>query len=228
MVVTKFLYFFQVYLAACGTICNKENITVSDEKPELITLQPNDFDNDLCILRFKSDDGDAITLVVDDISCNNQYHVNINGAVRPRYNNCKTTFNSKFNMLEVILTSRKTSLNLSQEGLLLSVSKQKASNTKELIELADISDTPSFSYRRGESKDPNDTKKDDDYIDWAVYVVVLVLIVLPIVAVLYCACKSTMPTSTSQTTNASSNARRTNETRLNQTAKTISQQPMNP
>ena len=49
-----------------------------------------------------SDDGEAITLDVDDISCRNQYHVNINGAVRPieTQNNCKTTINSKSNLLE--------------------------------------------------------------------------------------------------------------------------------
>ena len=59
---------------------------------------------------------------------------------------------------------------------------------------------------------------------WAI-TVVLVIIVLPIVAVLYCACKSTMPTGNSTSISAS---RSTNETRLNQSAKTISQQPMNP
>lgn len=94
----------------------------------------------------------------------------------------------------MILTLHKTSLNLSQEGLRLSVSKQNA-RSEELI--ADISDTPSFSYSRGELQaelllvnqtiyaaftylrnnirfpflDSNDTKKQDDgYIDWAVYV----------------------------------------------------------
>lgn len=39
--------------------------------------------------------------------------------------------------------------------------------------------------------------EDDSYVDWAVYVVVLVLIILPILGILYCACKSTMPTSSS-------------------------------
>lgn len=227
MVVTLKFLFFLIWTAVVADKCNQENITIFEQYE--IHLQPHDFDNDLCVLRFVSDDGEAITLDVDDISCRNQYHVNINGAVRPieTQNNCKTTINSKSNSLEVILTSRKTSLNLSQEGLRLSVSKQKFGSSEELV--ADISDTPIFSYNRGKSRDTNDTKKDDGYIDWAVYVVVLVLIVLPIVAVLYCACKSTMPTSTSQTNNnASTNARRTNETRLNQTAKTISQQPMNP
>lgn len=215
MVVTKFLLFLLTQIAASQ--CNRENIVVPDDQ-EVITLHERDFENELCILRFATDDSDTISLVIDDISCANRFHLNINGAVRPVVRddaNCKTTINSKLNLLEVILTLHKTSLNLSQEGLRLSVSKQNA-RSEELI--ADISDTPSFSY----SRDSNDTKKQDDgYIDWAVYVVVLVLIVLPIVAVLYCACKSTMPTSTSATTDA---PRRT--TQLNQTAKTISQQPL--
>jgi len=41
--------------------------------------------------------------------------------------------------------------------------------------------------------------EDDSYVDWAVYVVVLVLIVLPILGILYCACKSTMPATASVT-----------------------------
>lgn len=202
--------------------CYRE-IVVRDA--EELFIPRDDFRNELCTLRFSTDDSDNIELKVDDVFCSNQFHFIFTGAVAPtplEHDCANNVVYSAANTLEVTLTLRKASLNLSQEGLRLSVSKQRPSS--ELL-VADISDAPVSSYQKYGRDKKNDTKADDGYIDWAVYVVVLVLIVLPIVAVLYCACKSTMPTSGIGTTN---NGQRTNETRLNQTAKTISQQPMNP
>jgi len=216
------------------TLCSAGNIaaplcsgspTVIKEKTAL-RIKPEDFENDLCNLRFQTEKDAQIFANFSDLSCSEQIHFNFKEAAdfkeadKPQMPQCTTAITSINNLLEVTLSLRKQT----QGEIEISLEPKFAQNF-EIV--ADADDSPTFAYNRdfNRSDRENDTKKDDGYIDWAVYIVVLVIIVLPIVAVLYCACKSTMPTGNSTSISAS---RSTNETRLNQSAKTISQQPMNP
>jgi len=147
--------------------CYRE-IVVRDA--EELFIPRDDFRNELCTLRFSTDDSDKIELKVDDVFCSNQFHFIFTGAVAPtppEHDCANNVVYSAANTLEVTLTLRKASLNLSQEGLRLSVSKQRPSS--ELL-VADISDAPVSSYQKYGRDKKNDTKADDGYIDWAVYV----------------------------------------------------------
>ncbi|CAG5110946.1 Oidioi.mRNA.OKI2018_I69.chr2.g5293.t1.cds [Oikopleura dioica] len=63
---------------------------------------------------------------------------------------------------------------------------------------------------------------DEKTLDWAVYIVVFVLVILPVGAIFYCACQSQMHAATHGITAS----QRASETTIGATGKTISQQPI--